>query len=146
MTSWIIESGQQVNNYENFLQWWIGKFNLCDLASGLALNLEIHDLGLGWVPGHHRIVLCSHINLPVAVSQSADSDNSTEGTSTHRAGNNKPDLGVMEAGQKFCAWIMNAICRADEARQPSMALFLCFHSMRTSFVYTFCSPCHLHNM
>jgi hypothetical protein len=36
MTSWIIESGRQVSDYENFLQWWIGKFHLCDLASGLA--------------------------------------------------------------------------------------------------------------
>ena len=36
--------------------------------------------------------------------------------------------------------------RVDEMKWPSMSMFLCLFTMRTFFVYSFCSPHHLHNI
>ena len=55
-----------------------------------------------------------------------------------------PDLGVM-AYQKCSAWIVNALCGANETREQSV-VFACFLTVRTSFECKFCSTCHLRNI
>ena len=48
---------------------------------------------------------------------------------------------------KMChAWIVKVICRTDEARKWSMAMFLCFLTVRTFFVYKLGSTHHLRNI
>jgi hypothetical protein len=56
-----------------------------------------------------------------------------------RPTNNSPDLWMMQTCQKCSAWIKNALCRADETRQPSVTWCFCVflpweHPLNANFV------------